>query len=263
MKTLPYFEVNAFSGKSFKGNPAGVCLLDNWLTDEEMQAIAEQNNLAETAFVVKLNRQRYGVRWFTPVSEIDLCGHATLGAAHVVANSSSEQPDSLIFEYPGGELPLSRNKDIYELNFPARHGEEFTDFSVFDSLGISPGRAVLSRDLVAVLNSEEEVRNFEPDFSRIKALPGLGFVITSKGKNFDIVSRCFFPKIAIPEDPVTGSAHCTLAPLWADILGKKELFAYQASPRGGELQCIVQGDRVLLRGKANTYLRGEVLLAKD
>lgn len=258
MKSYPYFEVNSFTNESFKGNPAGVVLSDHTLPDKVLQEIAAQNNLSETAFV-EGEPPAYRLRWFTPQAEVDLCGHATLATAHVLNGRSWTDEAPLTFQTQSGELTVARVADGYQLVLPARAGDPFSDLHLLKaSLRMDVTEAYLSRDLVAVLPSETAVREFVPDQAAIEKLPGLGLLITSAGREFDFVSRCFFPKIGIPEDPVTGAAHCTLTPLWTTKLGQRPLRAYQASPRGGELLCELQGNRVLLTGAAQTYLEGTI-----
>lgn len=266
MKRYPYYEVSAFTtageNEVFSGNPAGVVLLDKPLLESTMQQVAEQNNLAETAFLVP-EGNGYRIRWFTPTSEIDLCGHATLGSAYALTLHGCAKPSEkpIIFRYAGGTLEVAQQGDLFTMNFPLMRGERLADMKTFeDLLGTRIEEAYLGRDLVLVLPSEESVREFSPLNPGISKLPGLGCIVTARGSEHDFVSRAFFPELGIVEDPVTGSAHCFLAFIWGAKLGKETFHAYQASPRGGELWLQTQGERVILQGHAREYLRGEIAL---
>lgn len=266
MKSYPYYEVNAFTTggtqEAFSGNPAGVVLLDAPLPDAMMQRVAEQNNLAETAFIVP-EGDGYRIRWFTPTSEIDLCGHATLGSSYALMAHGSVKPEekSISFRYAGGTLEVQKQGDLFSMDFPAIQGKRFTDLKSFEELlGIKIEEAYLGRDLALVLASKKEVMEFSASNPGISQLPGLGCIITAQGSEYDFVSRAFFPELGIVEDPVTGSAHCMLASIWRAKLGKDSFRAYQASARGGELFIQHQGDRVVLQGRARGYLRGEISL---
>lgn len=262
MQRYPYYEVNAFTTGAFTGNPAGVVFPGSWPSDETMQKIAEQNNLAETAFVVP-ERDGYRIRWFTPTSEIDLCGHATLGSAYALLqhDTSIKGEAPMRFYYAGGALEVQKSGDLLTMNFPLVKGERLSDSDARrfgDMLGLPVQEAYLGRDLALIVPSEEQVRSFPSTHPAIAGLPGLGCIITAQGLQYDIVSRAFFPELGIVEDPVTGSAHCFLAWIWGEKLKKTTLRAFQASPRGGELGLTITGDRVLLRGAAEGYLRGEI-----
>jgi len=266
MKRYPYYEVSAFTttGENavFSGNPAGVVLLDEPLSESTMQRVAEQNNLAETAFLVP-EGDGYRIRWFTPTSEIDLCGHATLGSAYALTLHGLARPSEkpVIFRYAGGTLEVAQEGSLFTMNFPLMRGERLADTKAFeDLLGTRIEEAYLGRDLALVLPSEKAVREFSPFNPGIPKLPGLGCIVTAPGSEHDFVSRAFFPELGIVEDPVTGSAHCLLSSIWGAKLGKDSFHAYQASPRGGELWLKTQGDRVLLQGHACEYLRGEISL---
>ncbi len=266
MKRYPYYEVSAFTtaGQNavFSGNPAGVVLLDELLPESTMQRVAEQNNLAETAFLVP-EGDGYRIRWFTPTSEIDLCGHATLGSAYALTLHGCAKPSEkpIIFRYAGGTLEVAQERGLFSMNFPLMGGERLADTKAFEELlGTRIEEAYLGRDLVLVLPSEESVREFSPLNPGISKLPGLGCIVTARGSEYDFVSRAFFPELGIVEDPVTGSAHCFLAFIWGAKLGKETFHAYQASPRGGELWLQTQGERVILQGHAREYLRGEIAL---
>lgn len=251
---MKYFVVDAFAENLFEGNPAGVCIMDNWLSDHLMQRIAAENNLSETAFAVK-EGDEYHLRWFTPAEEIDLCGHATLATAYVIANYYEINMEQVTFKTMSGELIVVKNGDLYEMDFPSRMPEKFSlTEQMVEALGVTPIETYLSRDLMFVLNSEEEVRNAAPDFSKLKELPdGLGVSITAKSERYDFASRSFFPKLNVNEDPVCGSAHCNFIPYWAERLGKNELTARQLSRRGGTLYCKLENDRVKIAGRAVLY----------
>lgn len=225
-----------------------------------MQRIATQNNLAETAFVV-CEGDHYGIRWFTPTSEIDLCGHATLGSAFALMEHEGHisEPKPITFRYAGGTLEVSRTDDLFAMNFPLVKGERLSDTARFeDALGLKIEEAYLGRDLALVLPSEEAVRAFQPNDSAVRSLPGLGYILTARSTTYDFVSRAFFPELGIVEDPVTGSAHCFLAWIWAQKMNKTHFHAFQASPRGGELLLSIEKERVILKGRAEGYLRGEI-----
>ncbi|MFY0762206.1 PhzF family phenazine biosynthesis protein [Metabacillus dongyingensis] len=256
---MKYFVVDAFAEKVFEGNPAGVCIMNDWISDELMQKIAIENNLSETAFAVK-ESENYRLRWFTPGGEINLCGHATLATAFIILNYYEKQLETVKFKTISGELTVNKRDDLYELDFPSVPSEEIsvTD-QMINALGMVPKETYLNRDLVFVLESEEEVRNVCPDFAQLERLPeGLGVCVTAKGNEFDFVSRAFFPKLKVNEDPVTGSLHCSLIPLWAKRLEKQELVARQLSSRGGTLYCKHEDTRVKMAGKAVLYSVAEL-----
>ena len=256
---MKYFVVDAFAEKVFEGNPAGVCVMNDWISDELMQNIAIENNLSETAFAVK-EASQYRLRWFTPGGEINLCGHATLATAFIIMNFYEQQLDTVHFHTLSGGLTVNKKDDLYELDFPAVSSEEFPlTEQMISALGVVPKESYLSRDLVFVLESEEDVKNVTPDFAKLEKLPeGLGVCVTAQGSEFDFVSRGFFPKLKINEDPVTGSLHCNLIPFWADRLGKKELVARQLSSRGGTLYCKLEDTRVRIAGSAVLYSVAEL-----
>ncbi|MGG3805442.1 PhzF family phenazine biosynthesis protein [Metabacillus fastidiosus] len=256
---MKYFVVDAFAEKVFEGNPAGVCIMDEWISDDLMQKIAMENNLSETAFAVK-EEENYRLRWFTPGGEINLCGHATLATAFVIMNYTEKQLTSVTFDTISGELTVKKLDDLYEMDFPAVSSEEvpLTE-QIIDALGVTPVETYLNRDLVCVLQSEEEVKNVSPDFSKLEKLQdGLGVYITAKGIEYDFVSRAFFPKLKVNEDPVCGSMHCSLIPFWAERLEKDELVARQVSQRGGTLYCKHENTRVKIAGKAVLYSIAEL-----
>lgn len=248
------FVVDAFAEKIFEGNPAGVCVMDEWIPEDTMQKIAIENNLSETAFAVK-EGEGYRLKWFTPGGEIDLCGHATLATAYVISNYYENNVDRIKFQTMSGELVVLKKDKLYELDFPSRMPEEFTlTEQMIEALGVKPIETYLGRDLMFVLEKEEDVQNASPDFSKLEKLPdGLGVLITAKSEKYDFVSRCFFPKLNVNEDPVCGSAHCNFIPFWAKRLGKDEMVARQLSKRGGTLYCKLVGDRVTIGGSAVLY----------
>jgi len=256
---MKYFVVDAFAENVFEGNPAGVCIMEKWISDDLMQSIAAENNLSETAFAVK-EGHGYRLRWFTPAEEIDLCGHATLATAYVIANYYEHDAEQLTFQTMSGELIVSRKGDLFEMDFPSRMPEEFTlTEQMVEALGVTPVETYLSRDLMFVLENEEAVQNAAPDFSKLKELPdGLGVSITAKSEKYDFSSRSFFPKLNVNEDPVCGSAHCNFIPFWAERLDKDELTARQLSKRGGTLYCKLAGDRVKIGGRAVLYATADL-----
>jgi PhzF family phenazine biosynthesis protein len=257
---IPCFQVDAFTSEVFHGNPAAVCPLPAWLPDATLQNIAAENNLSETAFVVSRGDE-FDLRWFTPTLEMDLCGHATLAAAFVLFTEQKFLGEVIHFHSRSGLLTVKRNGDILTLDFPARPPQPCASPDILTSgLGARPASVLKSRDYLAVFDSAAEVRALRPDFAALKKLDCLGIIATAPGDDCDFISRFFAPAAGVDEDPVTGSAHCTLIPYWAARLGKNKLFARQISPRGGELFCELGGDRVHIGGKAVLYLRGEIVL---
>lgn len=257
---MKYFIADAFAEEIFKGNPAGVCVSDRELPAETMQKIAFENNLSETAFLVK-SGDKYNLRWFTPLFEIDLCGHATLASAFIVMNYIEPTLEEVRFSTVSGELSVRRNGDMYEMIFPERIPEKVDVTSeIAEALEIVPKEVWSGRDLFAVLENEEAVRKFVPNYEKSEKLDKwLGICITAKGEKADFVSRFFCPELKL-EDPVTGSAHSSLVPLWSEKLGKKVLEAEQLSQRGGKLYC-EQGDGfVKISGKTVLYLKGEIFV---
>jgi len=257
---MRYFVVDAFTDQQFKGNQAGVCLLDERLTDEMMLAIAAENNLPETAFVVKRD-EHYDLRWFSPDVELDLCGHATLASSFIITNFVDQDATVLSFETKSGILTVTRKQDLFEMDFPARvpRPVEVTPL-MSQAIGLPVLEAHLSRDLFLVLQDEQQVAGAKPDLELLRQIPNCFAVgITAPGDQVDFVSRFFIPTASIPEDPVTGSSHCTLIPLWAGKLNKQKMVARQVSKRGGTLYCENHGERVRVAGKAVLYLQGEIL----
>lgn len=260
-KSIPYFEIFAFTRQMFAGNPAGVCLLEEWLPNEQLQAIAAQNNLAETAFFIARG-DFFDLRWMTPTVEVDLCGHATLASAHVLFRHLGYGGSTIRFQSQSGELKVEQAGDRLVLDFPSRPWEETKPAEELNAaLGARPETLLQGRDYFAVFASQQEVAALQPDLDRLAKLEVQGVVVTAPGDDCDFVSRYFAPAAGIPEDPVTGSTHCTLIPYWSQRLGKKELFARQISARGGELFCEDRGDRVGIGGQALTYVEGKIHLS--
>ena len=255
---MTYYIIDAFTDKLFSGNPAGVCIVDKPISDDIMQKIAFENNLSETAFIQK-NTDGYSLRWFTPTFEIDLCGHATLAAAYAVFNFIEPNLNVVRFDTISGVLVVERKGDIYEMSFPIRTPEkiEITD-DIIKALGFVPTELYSQRDLYAVVDSEEAVLNYSPDYDKLSRLDKwMGIAVTAKGKDCDFVSRFFCPELKL-EDPVTGSSHSSLVPLWSEKLNKTELVAKQLSKRGGTLYCKQCKDDIKISGKAVLYLQGEL-----
>ena len=256
---MKYFVVDAFAEKVFGGNPPGVCVLEKPLDAELMQTIAKENNLSETAFVYP-EKDYYCLRWFTPADEIDLCGHATLGTAYVISNFVEKDTKIMKFHTKSGVLTVEKKGDLFEMDFPSRMPEKIdTIEKVAEVIGIRPMETHLSRDLVVVLQNEEQVKNIQPDFVKMKQLGiGLGVIVTAKGEREDFVSRYFAPELGVNEDPVTGSSHSTLIPFWSERLKKQKMVARQLSQRGGILYCENAGQRVKVSGSAVLYMIGEL-----
>ena len=256
---LPIFQADAFASSLFKGNPAAVVPLTQWLAEMTMQLIAAENNLSETAFYIKEDNHFY-IRWFTPKAEVNLCGHATLATAHVLFNELNFQGDLLLFNSKSGMLTVRKSQDKLQLDFPSDFVQPIELNPVFtDALGIAPIAAFKGRtDYLLLFESEEMIQNINPNFHLLKQTDARGVIVTAAGKEVDFVSRFFAPRVGVDEDPVTGSAHTSLVPFWAEKLHKTEMTALQLSERGGQLWCALAGDRVLIAGKAVTYLRGEI-----
>lgn len=254
----PLYQLDAFTNRLFCGNPAAVVLLDAWLPDAVLAAIAAENNLAETAFVIP-RADVSPLRWFTPAVEVDLCGHATLAAGDVLFRHRFPSLERLAFSTMSGELVVTREGALLQMDFPARPGEPVAaSDALAAALGARPLEAYLARDLLAIFDSESEVRALRPDFARVAALDAFAVIVSALGDTVDFVSRFFAPGAGIAEDPVTGSSHCTLAPYWAARLGKKQLTAKQLSARGGDLLCELRGERVAIAGQVVEYLHGEI-----
>ena len=253
---IKIYQVDAFASNLFEGNPAAVCPLPYWLPDELLQKIAEENNLSETAFFVAQD-QDYSLRWFTPKDEVDLCGHATLAAAHVLFKHMEHSKESIVFHTKSGELEVSKSALGYSMSFPASFIEpiEFPS-ELAEGLGIVPTTVLAAFDYIVVLNNESQVMSIKPNFSKLQQLPLRGVVVTAPSNEVDFVSRCFFPKLNVNEDPVTGSAHCELAPYWSKELNKTNLVGRQLSKRTGLVQCSVLDQKVILSGNAIDYMSG-------
>jgi PhzF family phenazine biosynthesis protein len=257
---IPLYQIDAFTSTLFHGNPAAVCPLEAWLQTEQMQAIAAENNLSETAFFVP-RADHYELRWFTPKIEIDLAGHPTLATAYVIFQYLRPTLTKINFSTKSGMLTVTRDGSLLTMDFPARPGSPCAiPDDLVQGLGAAPQEVLLARDYLVVYDSEEFVRTLCPDFDRLSKLDCLGIIVTAPGKDADFISRFFAPKAGILEDPVTGSAHCTLVPYWSEKLHKKHLHALQVSERGGELFCENLGERVKIAGYAVTYLEGWIHL---
>lgn len=259
---IPYYVVDAFAERPFSGNPAGVCLLDRWPDDRFLQNVAMENNLSETAFLVR-SGEGYDLRWFTPTVEVDLCGHATLASAYVIANHvKAETAGRLVFQTRSGLLTVTRQGDWYEMNFPSRPPEPVAvDPALPDILGAPILEAHQSRDLLLLLESEAAVAGLAPDFSRLKSYDIHAFIVTAPSRETDFVCRFFAPSVGINEDPVTGSAQTTLIPFWAKRLGRTDLVSRQLSARGGVIKGGERGERVTIAGQARLYLEGFIQAA--
>jgi len=255
---LNLYQVDAFTDRLFGGNPAAVVVLDGWLPDRVLAAIAAENNLAETAFVIA-RPDVSPLRWFTPTVEVDLCGHATLATAQILFRYHFPGLARLVFSTRSGELAVTRDGDLLSMDFPSRPGKpaEVTE-AMIAAIGAKPTQVFLARDLLVVFDSESQVRSLQPDLQRVAALDAFAVIVSAPGDKVDFISRFFAPRAGIPEDPVTGSAHCTLVPYWAARLGKSKLSARQISARGGDLMCELKGDRVTIAGRTVEYLRGEI-----
>jgi PhzF family phenazine biosynthesis protein len=252
--TLPLFVVDAFTSRPFAGNPAAVCPLEAWIPDAVMQSIAAENALSETAFFVRSNDGAFDLRWFTPTREVPLCGHATLASAFVVQRFLKPGSERCTFHTQSGALEVTRVGDQLALDLPARPPEPIARPAELErALGATVREWYRGQFTLAVLESARAVRALAPDLARIDEV-----CVTARGDDCDFVSRFFAPGWGIAEDPVTGSAHCTLVPYWSRMLGKRELFARQVSRRGGELWCTERGERVLVRGACSLYSRGEI-----
>lgn len=259
---IPLYQVDAFTAKVFSGNPAAVCLLETWLDDARLQAIAAENNLSETAFLVR-GGDGFELRWFTPVVEVALCGHATLASAFVVFECLSWPGATIPFRTrKSGTLSVTRKGDMLEMDFPAIPTAPLpAPAGLARSLGVQPVEVLSAgEDILVALDEERQVRELRPDISALAAIECRGTIVTARGDGCDFVSRFFAPRLGVPEDPVTGSAHCALAPYWSRRLGKSDLSARQVSARGGELFCRDEGDRVRIAGRAVLFLQGTITM---
>lgn len=259
MNTHTIYQVDAFAGKLFSGNPAAVCPLDEWLPDELMQQLGMENNLAETAFFVKQDDGSYHIRWFTPAVEVALCGHATLASAYILFNELGYKEKMIRFQSKSGELRVMREGDMITLDFPANFPEAVeAPAGLLEGLKVSSTKIYKAAwDYMVVLDSQEAIEKLDPDFLTLGKVESRGVIVTAKGNESDFVSRCFYPQSGINEDPVTGSAHTITTAYWSKELGKTTLTAKQLSQRGGDLHCELKGDRVLMSGKGKLYMKGE------
>jgi PhzF family phenazine biosynthesis protein len=257
---LPLYIANAFTGNLFGGNPAAVCPLDSWLPDETLQSLAAQNNLSETAFIIP-GENHYHIRWFTPATEVLLCGHATLASAHIFYSELGYTLPEIKFESKSGLLTVAKKEEnIYTLNFPANPPKPVSEIpgGLFEGLGICEGKVFNSSfDYMVVLETQKQIEDLQPSFAALARVKARGVVTTAPGNVPDFVSRCFYPQSGVNEDPVTGSAHTIMVPYWASRLNKNKLKAIQLSKRVGHLDCELNNDRVLMSGQAITYLKGE------
>jgi PhzF family phenazine biosynthesis protein len=257
---IPIYQVDAFTGKLFGGNPAAVCPLESWIPEDLMQKIAGENNLSETAFYVP-KEDYFEIRWFTPVAEINLAGHPTLATGHVLFNHRNYTGDKIRFMSKGGELIVTKTGDMISLNFPsAKPSPIAMPPLLIEALGAAPDQILAARDLFAVYKSEEDILGIRPNFDLLRQVDCHGVIITAPGTDSDFVSRFFAPRLGINEDPVTGSAHTALIPYWSERLGKRIMHAHQVSKRRGELFCEYLGGRVLISGQAVTFFIGEITL---
>ena len=260
MKTIPIYQIDAFTNRVFSGNPAAVCPLEEWPEDSLLQAIAQENNLSETAFFVP-EEGRYHIRWFTPVAEVDLCGHATLATAFFIFNHTNTAGNEILFNSRSGMLKVTTENGILAMDFPSQSPIPCeTPEELLKALNREPSEVLCSEDYFVVYPRESDVVGLAPAMEKLKKLSLRGVTVTARGNDADFVSRFFAPKFGIDEDPVTGSAHCALTPYWSKRLGKKKLHARQVSKRGGEIFCEDRGDRVIIAGRAVQYMAGTITI---
>jgi PhzF family phenazine biosynthesis protein len=261
MKKQPIYQIDAFSSELFSGNPAAVCPLSHWLSDDQMQSIAAENNLSETAFILPED-EHYQIRWFTPNTEVALCGHATLASAFVVFEFLGHKKEQIVFKSKSGELRVKKNASLLQMDFPALTYTKITPLpSLLKALKVRPVEVYESTfDLLIILENELDVKEARPDLYAISELNNRGVILSAPASQADVYSRCFYPGCDVPEDPVTGSAHCVIAPYWSSRLGKNKIHAIQGLKRKGELLCEVARDRVLLSGSCQLYLQGHIFL---
>lgn len=259
---LSMYQVDAFAERVFTGNPAAVVPLESWPSDDVLQAIAMENNLSETAFYVA-DGDQFRLRWFTPNAEVDLCGHATLAAAHVLFEHRCWSQPEIRFDSNSGPLTVRRDDSWLAMDFPAVTSDPVAvPADLTAGLGVLPETVLSGTDYLVVLDSAAALRSLKPDLVRLARLDRRGIIVSAPGEDCDFVSRCFYPKLAVDEDPVTGSAHCQLTPYWSKRLARNRLSARQLSSRGGQVECELRGNRVILRGQAVTYLEGSIRLAE-
>lgn len=257
---IPFFTINSFTGEGFRGNPAGVCLPESQLSEKEMQYIASENNLSETAFVVRAGKD-YNIRWFTPSVEVDLCGHATLASAYVLFEHIGVNTQILNFHSKSGLLSIRKGEGSYIMDFPADQLIPSEIGSYIKAFSLIPEEVFKGKtDYLLVFRTEDEIRNINPDMQELLSMSGRGIIVTAPGDKVDFVSRFFAPQSGIPEDPVTGSAHTSLVPYWSKILQKNRLVAWQLSERGGLIHCNLNGDRVEIEGQVTLYQSGHIYL---
>lgn len=257
---IPLYQLDAFTDRPFGGNPAAVCPLADWLADDMLQAIAAENNLSETAFYVP-EGEGFRLRWFTPAAEVPLCGHATLATASLILEHLEPTRADVSFETLSGTLTVTRDGERLAMDFPSAPATDVAAPDGFaDAIGVQPLRFLRAVKNMAVLENEAAVRAVTPDFNYIKNMDGNGLIVTAPGDESDCASRYFAPHVGIDEDPVTGAAHCTIVPFWAERLGKADIHARQVSVRGGDLYCIYKGDRVVLGGAARLVLEGRLFV---
>ena len=250
--------MDAFASELFRGNPAAVVPLEEWLPDTVLLSIALENNLSETAFLVP-SGIGYHIRWFTPVVEVALCGHATLASAHVVFSELGFDGETIEFQSKSGPLPVKRGEGGYIMDFPAEPSDSCdVPKPLIEGLGFEPALVMKGTDYLAIVSKQQQIEELAPDFRQLAQLDSRGVIVTAPGDDCDFVSRCFFPQTGVDEDPVTGSAHCQMTPYWVDRLGKSKLVAWQLSARGGKVICEMQGDRVMLEGEAVKYMEGKI-----
>lgn len=265
MKTFPLFQVDAFTSKAFRGNPAAVCLLENEMPDKWLQAVASEMNLSETAFLLK-KEDGYSLRWFTPNVEVELCGHATLASAYVLFSTGiAAKGSTLRFHTRSGTLTAVEDSGWLTLDFPSRPVRTVPEPEGLNvALGLLPSYVGMGEDLLVEVSSERLLRECTPDYIRLKQIPVRGVIITTRAEmeGFDFVSRFFAPQVGVNEDPVTGSAHTSLAPYWSHKLGKTDFMAYQASARGGVLKVRLRGDRVAISGQAVMVMQGQLMMGE-
>lgn len=261
MKKQIIYQVDAFASKLFYGNPAAVCPLTDWLSDAEMQSIAAENNLSETAFILPVTDD-YQIRWFTPNSEVALCGHATLASAFIIFEYLSYPKDTIIFHSQSGELRVKKMGQLLQMDFPALpYTKVIPKPELLNAINMKPKEVYQSTfDMMLIFDREEEVKIAQLDLNAIANIQARGVILSAPGSNSDIYSRCFYPGCDVPEDPVTGSAHCVIVPYWSERLGKKKIHACQGLKRHGELFCEVNLDRVLLSGTCQLYLEGHIFI---
>lgn len=260
---MDIYQVDAFSEKLFSGNPAAVIPLDDWISADQMQNIASENNLSETAYLVKKEEGVYGIRWFTPETEVDLCGHATLAAAHVLYTHMNFSGKAISFDSHSGRLMVEKKDNLYWLDFPSQPPNPIKSPKLLpEAIGTIPIYTGVNVDLLVLIDGEQIVRKMRPDLEILKRLDVRGVIVTSVSddERYDFVSRFFAPAVGVPEDPVTGSAHTVLTPFWSKRLGKKDLVARQLSKRGGTLRCSMNGDRVKIGGSAVTFMTGQIAI---